>query len=61
MGAPDGAYVVGKDAHQFMEEYPQCYSSDMAAFLLKFIEYGCEGKGYEARGLNEDHIDHEGC
>ena len=61
VGAPDGAYVVGKDAHLFVEEYPQCYSSDTAAFLLKRIEYGCEGKGYEARGLNESRIDHEGC
>lgn len=61
VGAPDGAYVVGKDAHKFVEEYPQCYSSDTAAFLLKRIEYGCEGKGYEARSLNEHRIDAEDC
>lgn len=61
VGAPDGAYVVGKDAHKFVEEYPQCFSSDTAAFLLMRIEYGCEGKGYKARGLNEDRIDHEEC
>ena len=61
VGAPDGAYVVGKDAHLYVEEYPQCYSSDTAAFLLKRIEYGCEGKGYEARSLNEHRIDAEDC
>lgn len=61
VGTPDGAYVVGKDAHKYVEEYPQCYSSDTAAFLLKRIEYGCEGKGYEARSLNEHRIDVEDC
>lgn len=61
VGAPDGAYVIGKNAHQYVEEYPQGYSSDTAAFLLMRIEYGCEGKGYEARGLNEHRIDAEGC
>mgnify|MGYP001080966380 FL=1 len=61
VGVPDGAYVVGKDAHQFVDEYPQCYSSDTAVFLLKRIEYGCEGKGYEARSLNEHRIDMEDC
>ena len=61
VGAPDGSYVVGKDAHKFVEEYPQCYSSDTATFLLKRIEYGCEGKGYEARSLNEARIDSEDC
>ena len=61
VGAPDGTYVVGKDAHKYVEEYPQCYSSDTAVFLLKRIEYGCEGKGYEARSLNEHRIDAEDC
>ena len=61
VGAPDGAYVVGKNAHKYVEEYPQCYSSDTAAFLLKRVEYGCEGKGYEARSLNEHRIDAEDC
>lgn len=61
VGAPDGAYVVGKDAHMMVDEYPQCNSSDTAAFLLKRIEYGCEGKGYEARSLNEHRIDAEDC
>lgn len=61
VGVPDGAYVVGKDAHKYVDEYPQCYSSDTAAFLLKRIEYGCEGKGYEARSLNEHRIDTEDC
>ena len=61
VGVPDGAYVVGKNAHKFVEEYPQCYSSDTAIFLFKRIEYGCEGKGYEARCLNEHRIDTEDC
>lgn len=61
VGVPDGAYVVGNNAHKFVDEYPQCYSSDTAVFLLKRIEYGCEGKGYESRSLNEDRIDHEDC
>lgn len=59
VGVPDGAYVVGKDAHKFMDDYPQCYSSDTAAFLLKRIEYGCEGEGYKARCINENRIDAE--
>ena len=61
VGAPDGAYVVGKGADQFIGDYPQCFSSDTAAFLLKRIEYGCEGKGYESRSLNEHRIDAEDC
>ena len=61
VGAPDGAYVVGKNAHLLVDEYPQCYSSDTAGFLLKRIEYGCEGKGYESRQLNEHRIDAEDC
>lgn len=59
IGVADGAYVIGKGAEQFVEEYPQCYSSDTAAFLLKRIEYGCEGKGYEARTINEERVDTE--
>lgn len=59
VGVADGSYVVGKDAHKYVEEYSQCYSSDTAAFLLKRIEYGCEGKGYEARSINEERVDTE--
>lgn len=61
VGVPDGAYVIGKGAGKFVDEYPQCYSSDTAAFLLMRIEYGCEGKGYEARSVNEHRIDAEDC
>ena len=61
VGAPDGAYVIGENAHLYVDEYPQSYSSDTAAFLLKRIEYGCDGKGYEARSINEKRIDAEGC
>lgn len=59
VGVADGAYVVGKDAHKYVEDYPQCYSSDTAGFLLNRIEYGCEGKGYEARSINEERVDTE--
>ncbi len=61
VGAPDGAYVLGRNAHYFIDEYQQCYSSDTADFLLKRIEYGCWGKGYEARRRNEIRIDSEDC
>lgn len=60
IGVPDGAYVIGPDAQAGVENYPQCYSSDTATFLFSRIEYGCEGKGYEMRKLNEDRIDLEG-
>lgn len=59
IGVADGAYVIGEGAEQYVNEYPQCYSSDTAAFLLKRIEYGCEGKGYEARTINEERVDSE--
>ncbi len=58
-GVADGAYVIGRDAHKYVEEYPQCYSSDTAAFLLKRIEYGCEGEGYKSRTINEERVDTE--
>lgn len=59
VGVADGSYVIGKNAHKFVNEYPQCFSSDTASFLLKRIEYGCEGKGYEARTINEKRVDSE--
>ena len=58
-GVADGAYVIGKNAHLYVDEYPQCYSSDTAAFLLKRIEYGCEGEGYKSRTINEERVDSE--
>lgn len=61
VGVADGSYVIGKDAHKFVNEYPQCYSSDTASFLMMRIEYGCEDKGYEARSINEHRIDAEDC
>ncbi len=59
VGVPDGAYVIGNGAEQGIYNYPICYSSDTAAFLLMRCEYGCEGKGYAARSLNEKRIDNE--
>lgn len=59
VGTPDGAYVVGAGAEQYVVEYPQGYSSDTALFLLQRCEYGCEGKTYQSRMLNEHRIDAE--
>ncbi len=59
VGVPDGAYVIGKNAATATDAYPQCYSSDTATFLFSRIEYGCEGKGYQMRHLNEQRIDSE--
>ncbi|MDE7154159.1 MAG: hypothetical protein K2O00_06920 [Muribaculaceae bacterium] len=59
VGVPDGAYVIGKNVNRGSECYPQGYSSDTALFLLTRIEYGCEGKGYQMRKINEDRIDAE--
>lgn len=61
IGVPDGAYVIGDKAEKYMDEYDQCYSSDTALFLLQRIEYGCEGKAYQSRQLNEKRIDNEDC
>ncbi len=59
VGVPDGAYVVGENADKFTEEYEQGYSSDTALFLLQRVEYGCEGKTYQSRSVNEHRIDTE--
>ena len=59
VGVPDGAYVLGKDAGRFVDGYDQCHSSDTALFLLQRIEYGCEGKAYASRSINERRIDTE--
>lgn len=59
IGVPDGAYVIGRNAEQYVAEYDQGYSSDTSLFLLQRIEYGCEGKTYQNRALNEKRIDTE--
>lgn len=59
VGVPDGAYVIGENAAEGVSDYSLCYSSDTAGFLLMRTEYGCEGKGYTARLLNEERIDSE--
>ena len=59
VGVPDGAYVIGKSAEKYVEEYGRCYSSDTSLFLLQRQEYGCEGKTYESRMINEHRIDNE--
>ena len=59
MGVPDGAYVIGSNANRYMDDYQQCFSSDTSLFLLQRIEYGCEGKTYTSRMVNEERIDHE--
>lgn len=57
IGVPDGAYVIGSNATKRIDEYDQDYSSDTSLYLLQRIEYGCEGKTYEARMGNEHRID----
>ena len=59
VGVPDGAYVIGKGAETFTDEYEHGYSSDKSLFLLQRIEYGCEGKTYQNRTFNEERIDKE--
>lgn len=59
VGVPDGAYVIGENAQKYIDEYEQCYSSDSSLFLLQRIEYGCEGKTYQSRSINEKRIDTE--
>lgn len=59
-GVPDGAYVVGDIAEKYCD-YEQDYSSDTASFLLMRHEYGCEGKAYAARKLNEKRINESDC
>jgi len=57
IGVPDGSYVIGPDVERYIEDYQQDYSSDTSQFLLQRVEYGCEGKAYDARMLNEHRID----
>lgn len=59
IGVPDGSYVIGKDAHRHVSDYEKGFSSDTSLFLLQRIEYGCEGKTYSNRSLNEERIDKE--
>ena len=59
VGVPDGAYVIGNNADKYTDIYEKCYSSDTAVFLLQRHEYGCEGKTYESRMINEHRIDSE--
>ena len=59
IGVPDGAYVIGDGADRLIEKYKKGYSSDTSLFLLQRIEYGCEGKAYQSRQLNEQRIDKE--
>ncbi len=59
IGVPDGAYVIGKNAAYLTDEYEQGYSSDTSLFLFQRIEYGCEGKTYSSREINESRIDGE--
>ena len=61
IGVPDGAYVIGEKAERFIEEYGLSYSSDTSLFMLQRIEYGCEGKAYESRKMNEHRFVAEGC
>ena len=57
IGVPDGAYVIGTHSKIFLNEYKKDFSSDTSNFLFQRIEYGCEGKAYDSRKLNEQRID----
>ena len=59
IGVSDGSYVIGNNAEKYLDEYDQGFSSDTSLFLLQRIEYGCEGKAYESRSINERRIDSE--
>lgn len=59
IGSPDGAYVIGHKADRLMRQLKQGYSSDTSLFLLQRIEYGCAGRAYQARLLNEQRIEKE--
>lgn len=55
IGVADGAYVVGEGA-ELTDDYALDHSSDTAVFLLRRIEYGCEGETYRLRTENEKRI-----
>jgi len=57
IGVPDGAYLIGSHANDYLEQYEQDYSSDTSLFLLQRIEYGCEGKAYQNKMINDERID----
>lgn len=59
VGVPDGSYVIGENAERYTDEYEQGYSSDTAGFLFERIEYGCEGRTYKSRSVNEHRVDTE--
>lgn len=56
LGVPDGSYVIS-DVVSESAMYPQDYSSDTSLFMLKRIEYGCEGEVYREREKNEERLD----
>lgn len=60
IGVPDGAYVIGNQVKNYQFDYEQDFSSDTSLFLLQRIEYGCEGKAYESRKMNENRLDLSG-
>lgn len=55
-GVPDGCYVFGSNADQFIEDYPEDLSSETSNFLIKRIELGCNAS-YQDRMENEHRID----
>jgi hypothetical protein len=58
IGVADGAYLIGDHVTDYVEEYEQDYSSDTSLFLLQRIEYGCEGKAYQTKKMNDERINH---
>lgn len=57
IGVPDGAYLIGENANSYTSQYQLDYSSDSSLFLLQRIEYGCEGKTYQSKMINDERID----
>jgi hypothetical protein len=55
-GVPDGCYVIGKNAGDFLDGYAQDHSSETSAFLLRRHEVGCS-VSYTERMRNEERID----
>lgn len=59
VGVPDGAYVVGKNAKSFEDNYNVSISSGTSNFLLSRIETGANNN-YSQYLQNEDRITSEG-
>ena len=55
-GVPDGCYVIGENAENYLNQYIQDYSSGTSSFLLNRIELSLN-ETYKERMINEKRID----